>query len=93
MAASTGPILAVAGLTLFNDVVIENSSFTDELRVIAAAGIGVLIFDGIEKINPTLAVGLAYIALVTAIIAPIGKDKTSFASRASTWFSQSGVGS
>jgi hypothetical protein len=93
MAASTGPILAIAAITLFNDIVIENNSFTDELRVVAAAGIGVLLFDGIEKINPLLAVGVAYIALVTAIVAPIGKGNTSFASRAATWFNQSGVGS
>jgi ABC-type proline/glycine betaine transport system permease subunit len=93
MARSTAPVLAMAGIALFNDIVIKNSTFTDEFRVVAAAGFGTLIFAGLEKVNAQFAVGIAYIGLVTAIVAPLAKDKTSFAQRAYTWFNQSGVGS
>lgn len=92
MAATTGPILAIGALTVFNDVVIGNKGLTDEFRVLAAVGIGVGVFAGLEKLNAQIAKGIVYIALVTAIVAPLAKDKTSFAERAAKWFDTSGLG-
>lgn len=67
MARSTGPILAIGGITIAN-----NSLFNGEpldWRVVVATGGAAMLFALVEKASPELAVGLAYVALVTILFA------------------------
>jgi hypothetical protein len=72
MAASTGPLLATGGVTIFRQVIIQKKPITTSIRVVVAVGFLAVGLAGLEKINTKLAVGLAYVALVTSLVAPIG---------------------
>ena len=61
MARSTGPILLVGGITVFNQVVLHAQPF--DWKVPIATGIAALTFAGLEQISAELAVGLAWVAL------------------------------
>lgn len=91
MSATAGPVLGIAGITVFRDVVIGNKSLTDMFKVLAAAGIGVVAFAGFEKVNRQAAVGVAYLALVTTIVVPMG-GRPSFAEQLTGWWSAKGPG-
>jgi hypothetical protein len=71
MAKSTGPIIAAGGLTLLNQTVLGNDPGDDIFEIGArigiATGILAMMFYGIEKVSPELAVGLAWTGLVTTL--------------------------
>lgn len=69
MAQSTGIVLAATGISFANEWL---DSGTPNFRVIAAGLLLALLFDGIEKISPEGAVGLATIALITVVVTPFG---------------------
>ena len=91
MSATAAPILGIAGITVFRDVVIGNKQLTDTFRVIAAAGIGVVVFAGFEKVNRQAAVGIAYLALLTSVVVPYG-GRPSFAEQVMGWWGKAGPG-
>lgn len=91
MSATAGPILAIAATAIFRDSVIGPKPLTENFRVIAAAGIAVVVFAGVEKVNSRAAVGVAYLALVTTVLVPMGGRK-SFAEAVTGWFSAKGKG-
>ena len=91
MSATAAPVLGIAGITVFRDVVIGDKSLTDMFKVIAAAGIGVVVFAGMEKVNRQAAVGVAYLALVTAVVVPMG-GRPSFAEQVTGWWGSKGPG-
>jgi hypothetical protein len=69
MARSTGPILAVGGITLANQSLLAKEQQPIDFRVvigtaIAAGGLALL-----ERLSEGLAVGIAYVALVTVLFA------------------------
>lgn len=69
MARSTGPILAAGAITLFTDVVIENQPVTERFRVVVATAIaagGLALLE--QLVSEELAVGLAWIGLVTLLL-------------------------
>ena len=65
MAQSTGPILAIGGITVFNEVVLHTQPFNWKVPI--ATGIAALAFAGLEKVSSELAVGLAYVGLVAIL--------------------------
>lgn len=80
MAKSTGIILVVGGITFANQLVFQPIASGGNIKtdiagvwripvatLVAAAALG-----GLEQISPKLAVGLAYIALITVLIARLG---------------------
>lgn len=71
MAKSTGPILAVGGLTALNDTL--TGSF--DLKVLIATGAAALVFSGLEKAFGQPVVMLSYLALVTAVVVPLRSGK------------------
>lgn len=79
MARSTGVMLAVGAITLANEMVAApvasgGTIKTDvNWRIVPATLIGAALLGGLEKISPKLAVGLAYIALITVLFARIGR--------------------
>jgi hypothetical protein len=69
MAASTGVILAVGGVTMFNQVILNKQDM--DWRVPVATGFAAMIFTGLEKVNKEMAVGIAWVALLTVLLARI----------------------
>jgi hypothetical protein len=67
MARSTGPILVIGGITMANNTLLNAQPF--EWRVPIATGLAAGLFALVEKASPELAVGLAYVSLVTLIFA------------------------
>jgi hypothetical protein len=69
MAQSTGPILAVGGITLMNQTVLNGKPI--DWRVPVATGFLAGGFALLEKANSKLATGIAWIALVTVLFARV----------------------
>jgi hypothetical protein len=65
MAKSTGPALAIGGVTLFNQVVLNQQAF--DWRIPIATGFVALGLAGIEHLSEPLAVGIAWLALVAVL--------------------------
>lgn len=70
MAKSTGIIVAVGAASYGNEVVFNGQSPTAGIPVIVATGIAAFILSILEHANQQLAVGLAWIAAVTAVLVP-----------------------
>lgn len=69
MARSTMPILAVGGITLLNQTILNGQELDWRVPVATAFAAGA--FSLIEKPLPTLAVGVAWIALLTVLLARV----------------------
>ena len=69
MARSTMPILAVGGITLMNQTILNGQEIDWRVPVATAFAAGA--FALIEKPAPTLAVGVAWIALLTVLLARV----------------------
>jgi hypothetical protein len=69
MAKSTGPILAVGGVTLLNGFLINrgNMEIVTVWPTVAATGLAAGAFALIERVNQPLTVGVAWVALITAL--------------------------
>ncbi len=78
MAESTGYILAAAGIAAANEAIFAPIATGRPLwtgfnwRIIPATAIAAVTLVGLEKISPTLGKGLAVLALLTVLIAPMG---------------------
>lgn len=79
MATAAGIIITTGAITLANDALsapyVQGATPVIKYinwRVIPATAIAALIFAGFEKLNPSLARGMAYVGLVTALIHPMG---------------------
>lgn len=69
MARSTMPILAVGGITVFNQTILNGQEIDWRVPVATAFAAGALAL--IEKPLPTFAVGVSWIALVTVLLARV----------------------
>lgn len=69
MAKSTGVILAVGGITLVNQSVVNGRPV--DMRVPVATAIAATGFALLEKGNEKLVVGIAWIALLTVVFARV----------------------
>lgn len=68
MAVSTGVVLTATGISMAADWI---DTGKPNFRI-GIAGLGVsLLFGGIEQLNKTAGVGLAYIMLITVLVTPI----------------------
>lgn len=80
MAASTGYILAAAGVTIANDAIFAPLARGEEAgalqsinwRIIPATAVAAIALAGMEQISEPLGVGLAVLALVVAVVVPFG---------------------
>jgi hypothetical protein len=78
MARSTGIILAVGGITLANEAVFApiashgSIKTTFNWRIVPATAVAAVLLTGVESIAPRLAVGIAYISLITVTFARLG---------------------
>lgn len=69
MAKSTGPILAVGAVTLVNQSVLNSQPI--DFRVPAATAFAAIGLALLEKPLPKLAVGVAWISLLTVLLARV----------------------
>lgn len=78
MARSTGIILAVGGITLANEAVFAPIASGGSIktnfnwRIVPATAVAAALLGGLEQVSPKLAVGLAYISLITVMFARLG---------------------
>ncbi len=77
MARSTGPILAIVGLTMARDVIADGNDV--DWRVPIAGGAAAVAFSLLERVSEPFAVGLAWIALATVTLTRVNPDKPSTA--------------
>lgn len=69
MSATTGPVLAIGGITMMNQTILNNKPI--DWRVPIATGFLAGAFALMEKGNAKLATGVAWIALLTVLIARV----------------------
>ena len=70
MARSTGPILAVGGITLANKhLLAEKPAQEIDWRIVTGTAVAALGLALLEKISEGLAVGIAYVALLAVLFA------------------------
>lgn len=84
MARTTGPILAIGGITLVNQSIVHGKPV--DWRVPIAAGIAASLFGLAEKASAEAAVGVAYLALVTMLFARTQKDVPSPVESFNDWW-------
>lgn len=72
MAKSTGIILATGGVTLFNKTILNDKPM--DWRIIVATGFAGMGLALIEKGNEKMAVGIAWIALLTVLLSRVDKS-------------------
>lgn len=73
MAKSTGIILAVGGITIFNDVVLNSEDI--DWRVPIGTAFGAIVFALLEKVNQPITVGVAWVALLSVLLARVDPKK------------------
>lgn len=79
MAQSTGIALAVGAVTLANEVIFApllGEKVAVNWRIVPATVGLALALSAVERIAPKFAVGLAWLALVTAVTVPFGNAST-----------------
>lgn len=86
MAQTTGPILAVGGLTLANRVVFNDQPM--DWKVPIGTAIAAVLFSGAERVAPRAAVALAYLALVSVVFVRVDPAVPSPAESALKWFNE-----
>lgn len=87
MARSTGPVLAIGAITLTNEVVFQNQPIN--WRVPIATGITAGMLALLERANEGLAVGIAWLALVTLLFARIDPKTKSPTESLLEWWNKS----
>lgn len=70
MAKSTGPILAIGGVTLYYDQIVRDVGVSPLGPVVVGTGLAAVSFALLERINQPLAVGVAWVAFITSLMMP-----------------------
>lgn len=71
MARTTGPVLALGGITLANQALLAKNPVEIDFRVVVGTAIAAGAFALLERLNEPIAVGLAWIALVTVLFVEV----------------------
>lgn len=81
---STGPILTIGALTVFNQSIVHDEPFN--WRVLIATGAAAGVFALIEQANADIATGLAWVALVTVLFVRTNPRVPSVVESAVEWW-------
>ncbi len=84
MARSTGPVLAVGAVTVLDGQVLDGKAWSEALPVVVMTGVAALLLAGFEHVSPTLAVGIAWLALITRLFV-IGGATGNVATKFMNW--------
>lgn len=88
MARSTGPILAAGAITLGNQTVFNKQPINWRIPIATGISAGTLAL--IERVSPGFAVGIAWIALVTVLVARVVPNEPTPVENALKWYEQGG---
>lgn len=69
MSKSTGPVIAIGAITLGNEILLNNQAFNPKVPIATGIAVGILAL--LEKVSEPLAVGIAYIGLLTVLLARV----------------------
>lgn len=86
MAETTGPILAIGGITIANRVIFNEQPM--DWMIPIGTGLAAILFAGAEKAIGNGAVKLAYLALITVVLARVDPKVPSPAESALKWFNR-----
>lgn len=87
MGATTGPILALGGITMANAILFNDQPF--DFRVPIATLIATGAFDVVEKLAPKFATVLAWTALATVLLTRVDPAVPSPVETLSAWWKSS----
>jgi hypothetical protein len=68
MARSTGPVLAIGAITLFNDVIVHGKGIEEDMRVVVATALAAGGLALLERVSEPIAVGIAWIGLAAVLL-------------------------
>lgn len=88
MAESTGPVLAMVGVTLFNSVIVHRVPVWQDQNIVVA---GAVVAGGLallERVSPNLAVGLAWLGLVTVLLVRVQPQTPSPLESIAAWYNE-----
>lgn len=71
MARSTGPVIAMGVIVVANDVIVHKKPLAGEAKVLVATGITAVALGMLEQASESIAVGLAWVALITVMMTRI----------------------
>lgn len=91
MSASTGPILAVGTITLFNDIVIHHKTWQQDSRVVVGTVVAALGLGLVERVSTELAVGIAWTALVALLFVRLDPKTPSPIESFMSWYQGSAL--
>jgi hypothetical protein len=74
MSQSTGIVLAAGAISFGNEWLLNHKA--PDFKILLATGVAALMLSGAEHINKEIAVGIAWIALITVILAPVGSTNS-----------------
>jgi hypothetical protein len=86
MAESTGPVLAIGAITLANRVIFNDESM--DWKVPVGTALAAVLFAGAERAVGRGATYVAYLALVTVVLARVDPKVPSPAESALRWFNE-----
>lgn len=86
MARSTGVVLAVGAITMGNSVIVNEQEIN--WRVPIATGIAAGMLALVEKVSEPLAVGIAYIALITVLFVRVQPNVPAPVESFNNWWNQ-----
>lgn len=86
MSRTTGPILAIGGITIGNSVIVNGQPIN--WRVPIATGIAAGMFSLVERVSEPVAVALAYLALVTVLFVRLQPGVPSPVESFTNWWNQ-----
>jgi hypothetical protein len=84
MAASTGPVLAMGGITMINESVLHNKPFNWKIPIATGVLAGMLAL--VEKASPALATGLVWIGLAAVLLTRVDPNIPSPTESFASWW-------
>jgi hypothetical protein len=85
MAATTGPVLALGGITMINESVLHNQPFNWKIPVATGVLAGIMAL--VEKASPGLATGLVWIATAAVLLTRVNPNVPSPTESFASWWS------
>jgi len=91
MSRSTGPILAVGTIALFNETIVHRHVDAVRVaRIVVGTGVAAGALALFERVNEGLALGLAWVALAAILLVRMDPTTPSPVESFATWYNEKG---